>query len=280
MEKIDLHIHTNLSDGDYSLDEIINISKQNHCNKIAITDHEIINNYSAYCINNNFDIVNGVEFNTSEKGMHILGYGILNMAPIRKTLYDLHKENEEVTIALIEKLANRGFRISKDEIINFLNKQGFKYDFLDKRHVVKYLINSGYTKDVPSTYKNLIGKGTDLYLPLKKIKYTAILDLISGCGGVSVLAHPDTLGISQKEFLVKIKELIDRGLDGIEIFNGNLYNVNFNFYKYIAKELNILYTVGSDFHSLNNQKIGVECDDDVYYSLIEKINYKNKLLKK
>ena len=160
MEKIDLHIHTNLSDGDYSLDEIINISKQNHCNKIAITDHEIINNYSAYCINNNFDIVNGVEFNTSEKGMHILGYGILNMAPIRKTLYDLHKENEEVTIALIEKLANRGFRISKDEIINFLNKQGFKYDFLDKRHVVKYLINSGYTKDVPSTYKNLIGKET------------------------------------------------------------------------------------------------------------------------
>ena len=40
-------------------------------------------------------------------------------------------------------------------------------------------------------------------LKLKKIEYNEILDLINKCGGVSVLAHPDTLQISQKEFLIK-----------------------------------------------------------------------------
>ena len=180
MEKIDLHIHTNLSDGDFNIDEIINISEQNNCNKIAITDHEIIEDYSKYCVNNNFEIINDVEFNTSEKRMHILGCGILDIEPIKKLIYDLHKENEEVTFKLIEKLASKGFRISKDEIINFLNVQGFKYDFLDKRHVVKYLINSGYTKDVPSTYKDLIGRGTELVKYIfEKLKSTYKYVLIS-----------------------------------------------------------------------------------------------------
>lgn len=280
MEKIDLHIHTNLSDGDFNIDEIINISEQNNCNKIAITDHEIIEDYSKYCVNNNFEIINGVEFNTSEKRMHILGYGILDIEPIKKLIYDLHKENEEVTFKLIEKLASKGFRISKDEIISFLNVQGFKYDFLDKRHVVKYLINSGYTKDVPSTYKDLIGRGTELYFPLKKIDYRKIIDLINTCGGVSILAHPDTLGLSKKDLLIKIKELVTNGLDGIEIFNGSINNSNFVFYKNIVKELNVLSTVGSDFHSLDNQKIGIESNVEIYYKLVEKINYKNQLLKK
>ena len=280
MEKIDLHMHTNLSDGDFSIDEIIDMAKKNDCNKIAITDHEIINDYSIYLNKQKINIINGVELNTSEKGMHILGYGMLNVDPLKKVIQDLHKENEEVTFKLIRKLANKGFDISKDEIIKFLNEQGFKYDYLDKRHVVRYLISKKYTKDVPSTYKNLIGRGTEFYLPLKKIEYNEILDLINKCGGVSVLAHPDTLQISQKEFLIKIKELVARGLDGIEIFNGNLSNVNYEFYKNIAKDLDVLYTVGSDFHSLKCQKIGVECDKEVYFNLIEKIDYKNKLLKK
>ena len=41
------------------------------------------------------------------------------------------------------------------------------------------------------------------------------------------------------------------------------------------EKLDVLYTVGSDFHSLKCQKIGVECDKEVYFNLIEKIDYKN-----
>lgn len=280
MEKVDLHIHTNLSDGDCSIEEIISIAKKNDCNKLAITDHEVVNNYIKYSNKYKINIINGVELNTAEKGMHILGYGLININPLKEVLNELHKENEEVTLNLIKKLANKGFVISKEEIIKFLNKQGFKYDYLDKRHVVKYLISNGYTKDTYCTYKYLIGRGTDLYLPLKKINYVEILDLISKCGGVSVLAHPDTLNLSQKETLIKIKELVKNGLDGIEIYNGNLENINFEFYKKVAKDLDVLYTVGSDFHSIEKQKIGFECDEKLYFNLIQKVKYKNKLLKR
>ena len=43
MEKIDLHIHTNLSDGVLTPEEVVNLALKNGCKKIAITDHDIYN---------------------------------------------------------------------------------------------------------------------------------------------------------------------------------------------------------------------------------------------
>lgn len=280
MEKIDLHIHTNFSDGNLSIQEIIDIAKQNDCHKISITDHEVINDYSSLTIKNDIEIINGIEFNTSEKGMHILGYGIIDIERVRKKMYNLHKENENVSYQLIEKLAKLGIDISSKKVFEYLLSNNIKCDFLDKRHIVKYLIDYGYTKDVFDTYSNLIGRGTDLYIPLKKIMPVDIIELINKCGGVAVLAHPYTLSLSEKQLLLKIKELVEYGLEGIEIINGKLPKENILQYKTIANQLKLLCTVGSDFHSNKKQDIGIECEEYIYNDLIEKIKIKNNLVKK
>lgn len=274
MEKIDLHIHTNLSDGDHDINKIINLSKKNQCNKIAITDHEIINDYSMFSKKNDIEIINGVEFNTSEKGLHILGYGIKNIQMVQDKMDFLHRENERISFELVESLRKLNYDISIGQIEEYLYLKEIKYRYLDKRHITKYLIDKGYTKDVPDTYNNLIGRGASLYVPLKKVTPNEIINLIMNSGGVSVVAHPITLGLSEKEFLFKIEELISLGIDGIEIINSKKNTSISDFYNRVGDDFNLIKTVGSDFHSMQSDEIGIEYGEDIFENLKSKIKLK------
>lgn len=277
MAIIDLHIHTNLSDGAYAISEIVSFSKQNNCNTIAITDHEFIQDYSSFEKKYHINIINGIEFNTSIKGLHILGYGICNINNIQTYMDWLHRENEEVAYLLIDKLKSKGIDISLEKLKLYLKLHNFKYKYLDKRHIVKYLINQGITKDVWDTYQRLIGRGTELYIPLKKITPTQVIDKICQCGGVSVLAHPFTLNYTDEQLYDLIYNLKNIGLDGIEVINGNTPVELQQKYEKIAEKFSLIKTVGSDFHDLNSCKIGIEYNDEIIDALNEKIKIKHRL---
>ena len=148
---------------------------------------------------------------------------------------------------------------------------------MDKRHIVKYLIEKGITKNVYDTYKNLIGVGTDLYIPLKKISPSDIISKIDSCGGISVLAHPFTIDKNLEKLEVIIKELIDYGLVGIEVINGKNPREFQLQYELLAKKFNLIKTVGSDFHDINLSSIGIDYDEEIIDILHEKIYSKNNI---
>ena len=264
MEKIDLHVHTNLSDGDCNINEIVEICKSNNCRKIAITDHEVIMDYAVVALQNDLDIINGIEFNTEERGMHILGYGIKDINNVQKQMDLLHMENEGVSLKLIKKLQKLNYDISKEQVLAYLSLNNIKCKYLDKRHIVRYLIYKGYAENVLDAYKNIIGRGTSLYLPLKKFASKEILELVANNGGISVLAHPDTLGLNIDELDIKVKELVEFGLNGIEVINGNCDNHNVQEYKKLSDKYSILETVGSDFHSIKDNNLGIETNSEIF----------------
>lgn len=273
MEKIDLHIHSNLSDGDLNIDDIIKLSKENNCKKIAITDHERAVNYNSFN-NEEIEIINGIEFNSTIDRMHFLGYGFSDFDLLNHILNNLNRDNEIVCFKLIEELNKAGFEITYTKVRNYIESLGINSDILDKRKIVKYLIHKGYYKDVLSVYNNLIGKGQTYYIPNCKLTPKEIIDLINASGGVSVLAHPATLKLNELDLLNTIKELVEIGLDGIEIINRKLDIDKYNLYKDIAIKNNMLYTVGSDFHSLKQGNIGIETEDDIFDNLKNKIECK------
>ena len=72
MSKIDLHLHTNLSDGLLSPENVIILAKENGCQTIAITDHELCENYELLSQKYDINIISGIEFNTSISNLHLL----------------------------------------------------------------------------------------------------------------------------------------------------------------------------------------------------------------
>lgn len=271
MKKIDMHLHTTFSDGAMDVKEVINEARNNNCSLISITDHEVLNDYSY--LNESFkdiDIINGIEFNTSEKGVHILGYKIEDVDYINDFIDNLHKDNEHVSFELIDALKKSGYNISNEQVSEYIKSIGLSYKYLDKRHIVRYLVDNNYTESVYDTYANLIGSGTRLYIPLKKIAIEDIISLIKTHSGIAVLAHPSTMNKSADDLLDTVNKLKMYGLDGLEIFNRKSDKKYIKLYNDIADECDLIKTVGSDFHSFNDDEIGINVDNDFY----EKIKIK------
>ncbi len=270
MGKIDLHLHTNNSDGSLSNKEVISLALQNNCSAIAITDHDFASS-EIQENNSDIEIINGIEFNTTVTNMHILGYGILNPQELNYFLKRIKFQNELVTLKVINLLQNDGYDISEYKVIKYLAENNFNYNILDKRKLVKYLIYKHYVSDVLSAYQNLIGLGQKYYVPNKKIKPQEVIRLINRYKGVSILAHPNILNLSIQDLKSTILDLKDLGLMGVEVENLKMNLAYSNDLALFCLKNNLLITKGSDFHDPRTDKIGLEDDREIYKKLKLKI---------
>ena len=260
MEKIDLHLHTNVSDGELSPEELIKRSISVGCSKIAITDHDKIDDYSKLSQLYDIHIINGIE----------------NIDNVKNIMNNLEKENERVCFQVIDALYQYGYDISVENVLDYMYRIGFKVDTLNKKHIVKYLIYKEYVRNVLEAYDHLIGVGTKFYYPIRKLSKEEIINIIKTNGGVSVLAHPSTLKLKEKQLEEEVRTLINLGLDGIEIKNRSITNAQSIIYENMANKLNLIKTVGSDFHSPYQDIIGVETSEEVYENLQKQIQLRKK----
>lgn len=277
MSKIDLHLHTNLSDGLLSPENVIILAKENGCQTIAITDHELCENYELLSQKYDINIISGIEFNTSISNLHLLGYGIIDFDKMNAEMLSLRKLNEVICIEVIERLRKDGIEVSIKQLKDYLDSINLDNQILDKRKLVKYLIHMGYSSTIVETYQKLIGKGQKYYVPNIKLSPKEIIELVKSCGGKTVLAHPNTITKDNKMLLSIVDELKSLGLFGMEVKNDKMKLTQTEFYQIIAHRNELLETFGSDFHNPNTDYVGVEIEQEKYKKIHEKLVLKRKL---
>lgn len=277
MSKIDLHLHTSLSDGLLSPENVIILAKQNRCQTIAITDHELCGDYKLLSQKYDINIISGIEFNTSISNLHLLGYGIVDFDKMDDKMLSLRKLNEIICIEVIERLRKDGIGVSVKQLKDYLNNIDLDNQILDKRKLVKYLIYMGYSSTIIETYQKLIGKGQKYYVPNIKLSSKEIIELVKGCGGKTVLAHPNTITKDNKRLLSIIDELKSLGLFGIEVKNDKMKLIQTEYYQIIAQKYRLLETFASDFHNPNTECVGVEIEQEKFRSIYEGLVLKRKL---
>ena len=264
MENIDLHVHTNVSDGKYTFKEIIDMAIKNGVTTISITDHDNIGAYTKenieYAKKNNINLIYGVELSTKTNkcGIHVLGYNIdLNNKELIDKLY-LSRNSRHIYLkevaALLIKL---GYVVNVEELdkIESVTKAHIAQDVVSNPKNKELLIKEfGFVPDKGMFIETLMNEGKKAYVEKKTLSPKEASDIIKHAGGKVVLAHPVAYTYEDDLAEEDIKKIIDDiNPDGLESFyiyvdrNNRVINDIDRWTKF-AKENNLFITIGSDFH--------------------------------
>ncbi len=259
---IDLHTHTNASDGSYSLEELLKMAESAGLKAIAITDHDTVENARKLSqIKSYMELIPGIEISVYDNelcyiDLHVLGLFINpENKELLSTLERLEKDRDEQKRAIIEELNKLGYEINYEEAkANAAGSFG-------RPHIAKVLMekNPGQFPTMSSVFEKLLEQGKPAF---KSRNAFFLLDeaikLIHSAGGLAILAHPKVYHYELEKLLQDFKSL---GGDGIETHYD--YYRNYPRYGYnklanrlieeemkiLAKRFGFLESGGSDFHS-------------------------------
>lgn len=252
---IDLHTHTNYSDGELSPNELIRLAVKNKIGILAITDHDTVAGLNNIDYNmpelKYLRLIPGIELNAKvNKGtMHILGYNIdKDNIPLNQKLYELRSTNANRIISILE-------QIKKDYNIVF-DYEDLRSLFTAKHNLGRpdiaiLCVKNGYANSVQDAFDKYLKEANNKVRSKNKVlTYQECITLILNSGGIPVLAHPKTLELTEKELLILIKEMVSYGLQGIEVYHSTHTKEEIELYLYIANKYNLLISGGSDYHGI------------------------------
>ncbi|MEE2755947.1 MAG: PHP domain-containing protein [Myxococcota bacterium] len=241
--KADLHMHSTESDGSLTPTQLVHLAKEKGVGMIALTDHDTISGLeelSEAASTENIEWMSGVEISAvADRELHILGYGF---DETNEDLVAVLKRQTEQRIQRIyeicDKLCKLGKVVYPEDIINDAAGN------VGRPHVAKALVQAQHVPTVQSAFERYLADGCPAYVPASTISTGAAIDLIHSAGGVASLAHAAV----DKAFL-RIKRLIDEGLDAIEVQHPAHNRPDRKRLISIAKTFGLLMTGGSDLHT-------------------------------
>lgn len=261
---IDLHMHSNISsDGSYSPDALMQMCVSAGLRFVAVTDHNSVRGVEeAKKIAARLDIecISGIEFDCQLHGinLHLLGYRVDEQSDSLKTIeHDVLQKEKNASLVLIEKIKALGFHLDEealwklavDEVITgemlaeviLQDPENSQMDILTEYRSGGRRSENAFL----NFYWDFCSQRKPAYVPIDYIDAEALISVIKSMGGIPVLAHPGAnIGTDEAPLL----ELIDFGLEGIEVYSSYHRADTVSFYRQIAEKYHLLQTAGSDFH--------------------------------
>ena len=250
MEKlIDLHIHSTASDGSFSPRDLMAYARNKGAAAVSLTDHDTIEGLkSALAAGKEIglEVIPGLEISAQYPGgtMHLLGYYIDPSDPnLNRELLRLQEARRERNPKIISKLQSLGIPITFDQV------QALAMGQIGRPHIAQVLFQLGVVSSFEEAFHKYLAKGALAYVEKFRFSPHEAISLIARAGGIPVLAHPFTLNYSSLRDLKKlVEELRNSGLKGMEVIYSEHTPVQTGNYFSLVKELNLIYTGGSDFH--------------------------------
>jgi hypothetical protein len=258
--RIDLHIHTNASDGQYTPSEVIQIARSRHLDIIAITDHDttagiepalaaarigltdmrqpqIIAGIELSAEETYFDAAKGRE---RELDVHILGYFLdLDAPSFQDRLREFRLDREGRGQRILDKLAELGMPLSWERILEIAEGGS-----VGRPHIARALIEAGYCENTKEVFDRYLYTGGPAYVARERLTPEGAVALIHEAGGAAVMAHPSLVD----NYSAMVERLVAAGLDGVEVVHPqNSEDVRLNL-RGLAKRYDLIMTGGSDFH--------------------------------
>ncbi len=218
---VDLHVHTQLSDGSLSPAEVVEQAAEAGVALLAITDHEGFDAYREalpLCRAHGIRLIEAAELECAYEGrqFHVLCYGARpDDAPLRAQAAHGRALLDRMSDELIERLAVDDTRVSPSDYTCFERTPA-----LGGWKALEYLMRRGVTDSLRGGM-SLYDRYGVTYERAGFVPFAQLIETIRRAGGRAVLAHPGhTLrALGEDEILAYVRTLVAFGLDGVECYH-------------------------------------------------------------
>ena len=268
---IDLHVHSNFSDGSSSIEELLKEAQVRQLSLLSITDHNVVHAYKKLAKHNVRElfqgkIISGIEVTTSVDGeiIEILGYGF-NPQKLQDEMKDKVLSYEDYKIkefSLVKNNYKKKGIIFREDNVNFDPKvEGCRVKLFDElfqheENVCRLLNMSSRETLSRFTRDEFYNPKSDFYVDQSLI-YPSLKDsieMIHNAGGLVFLAHP--LEFS-KNISDNLQNIIDRyEFDGLECYYSTFTEEQTKYLLDLCQKNNLLVSGGSDYHG--KKRVGIE----------------------
>ncbi|GEM_PF-13042 len=256
---IDLHVHSNESDGTLTPTQVVEQAAQAGLYAIALTDHDTVSGVAeAVEAGRKYGVrvIPGIEISSARNGgdVHILGYGVnVNQPEFLEELDKIRNIRIERNRKMAKLLEDHGFAITYEKLMAKFGEDAI----ITRAHFARYLLDTDQIGSVSEAFDKYIGPGCPCYLPKEEITIERAMAILRMAGARPVLAHPMLYKLSKDELEELVDRLIELGLYGIEAVYTTYLTEEENYVKRLARRKGLVITGGSDFHGANKPKIAI-----------------------
>ena len=281
MKPIDLHVHSNKSDGSNSPEELVYMAMAKGLSAFALTDHDTVEGIDealacveqlrSAAINRNAadvsaprrslnaeiaysstnlvtipEVIPGIELSTEYQGqdIHILGLYIDHLSAAFCTyLQEFVASRIERNRKMCANLAAAGIDISYEQLV-----ETFPGSVITRAHYAVYLVNKGYSSSKDQAFSQYLGDHTKYFVPREKITPEMGIELILKAGGIPILAHPVLYRMSDARLDVLAAHLKTAGLAGMEAIYATYSTAEERQIRKLAAKYDLCISGGSDYH--------------------------------
>ena len=247
---IDLHTHTNCSDGTDSPRELVNKAIVQGLEVLGITDHDTTSGWqeATDSLRGSLKLVLGSEIScltTDGISVHMLG---LLFDPNHVEMQQVLEETRDGRLPrmrkMIEKMRAEGMDISIEDVKNAMPIGAT----MGRPHLADALVAKKIVKSRDEAFVDLLHKESRFYVSHAAPTPVEAIELIKRAGGVAVIAHPFASLRGQVLKADNFSDLVAAGLDGIEVDHRDQNPDERGMLRTIAQELNLVVTGSSDYH--------------------------------
>ncbi len=239
---VDLHMHSNASDGIFSPAELLEIVGRAGIAAVGLTDHDTVQGLPealAVAEKYGLELVPGVELSVLEgkREIHILGYYPVDTELLNSELEDIRAERYSRMDKIVARLNNLGFKVNPEEVLAEAGDSA-----PGRLHLARVLLRKKYVHCLDEAFSLYLNPDRGAYVPRHLMTLKRAMNLLSAVKAVKVIAHPGDLGKAI------IDRLIPMGLQGIEVFHPDHSTAQKQYYHELAFSQGLVVTGGSDFH--------------------------------
>jgi len=269
---IDLHTHTNNSDGTDSPHALVNKALSEGITVLGITDHDTTSGWqdAIAARRANLALVLGAEISClteDDVAVHMLGLLFDGENASMQTMLEESRDSRLPRMRrMTELLTADGIDISLEEVFAAMPEGAT----LGRPHLADALVAKGHIASRDEAFANLLHNGSKYYVTHVAPTPEDAIKVIRQAGGVAVIAHPFATRRGQTLSAMSFPSLIAAGLNGVEVDHRDHSHTEREELRGLARDLGLVVTGASDYHGTGKlNSIGENLTDPAEWARLE-----------